>query len=214
MRPWLRTYPWTPTQRDLWARERPASTIPCHYRAPVLTDDLARWAAAAKADEAGRARARERWLRRQAEEEATFAGVLVDLAERAEAVVVRTTGGRRHRGAVAAVGGDFVLLRADPGRWVLVAFDAIAAVRPADGAGAPAAGRRPPALDLLLLEALDGMAGDRSRVSVIPVGDPEPVVGELEAVGDDVLTIRLDGPSRARSYVRAAAIAEVAVDGG
>ena len=39
-------------------------------------DELARWAADARAEEAAAGRARERWLRRQAEEEGTVARVL------------------------------------------------------------------------------------------------------------------------------------------
>ena len=178
----------------------------------VLADDLARWAADARADEAGRARARARWLRRQAEDEATFAGLLVDLAERGTPVVARTTVGRRHRGTVAGVAADFVLLRPDSGWWLLLPFDAVATVRPVERAGEAATGRRLPGLDLLLGEALEAMAGDRARVAIVTVGTGEPVSGELEAVGDDVITVRLDGPGRERVFVRLAAVAEIAVE--
>ena len=41
---------------------------------------LSGWSADARADEAAAARAREAWLRRQAEAEATLTGLLVDLA--------------------------------------------------------------------------------------------------------------------------------------
>lgn len=178
----------------------------------MLSDDLVRWAAEARVDEAGRARARQRWLRRQAEEEATFGGLLVDLAERDKPVVVRTASGRRHRGRVAAVGTDFVLLGGETRHWVLVPLEAITTVRPVGAGGGAAAGHRAPALDLLLGEALDAMAGDLARVAVTAVGDPDPVAGDLEAVGDDVLTVRLDGGAAGRAYIRLGAIAEIAVD--
>ncbi|MDQ3293286.1 MAG: hypothetical protein M3527_02365, partial [Actinomycetota bacterium] len=61
---------------------------------------LAAWAAAARVDEAAAARSRERWLRQAADEEAMVAGVLLDLAERADTVVVQGPGGRTPRGRV------------------------------------------------------------------------------------------------------------------
>lgn len=177
----------------------------------MLADDLARWAAAARADEASRARSRQRWLRRQAEDEATFAGVLVDLAEREATVLMRTTSGRRHRAIVAVVGTDFVLVRAEGDRWLLLPFTAVTTVRPVEEQGRTAAGRRAPTVDLLLGEALEVMAGDRASVAVVAAADPDPTVGELEAVGDDVLTVRVGAPSGARAYVRLEAVTEIGV---
>ena len=185
-----------------------------------LADALVRWAADARADEAGRARSRARWLRHQAEEEATFAGLLVDLAEQGTAVLLRTTAGRRHRGAVAAVGADFVLLEPDGGaaarRWVLVPLDAVTTVRPAheNRRTGPAQGARAPTLDLLLAEALDAMAaadGPRTTVTIVLEADPDPVAGELEAIGADVLTVRVDGSPQTRTFVRLGAVTEVVV---
>ena len=51
-----------------------------------LIGDLRRWAADARASDAARARSRQRWLRRQAEEESTLAGIALNLAERGTAV--------------------------------------------------------------------------------------------------------------------------------
>src|SRR6266508_5927713 len=108
-----------------------------------LATALARWAADARVDEASAARARERWLLQQAEEEATTAGVLCDLAERAVPVVIETTVGRRHRATVGAVARDFVVLQGPGGpgvggvglggREVLLAIGAVAAIRPEPG---------------------------------------------------------------------------------
>ncbi|MDP9388949.1 MAG: hypothetical protein M3Q48_13805, partial [Actinomycetota bacterium] len=99
----------------------------------TLLADLARWTADARSQDAARARSRERWLRQQAEEDARFAGVVLDLAESATAVVVRTTSGRTRQGRIAAVARDFCVLRSDGGTATLLAFAAVAAVRPEPG---------------------------------------------------------------------------------
>lgn len=183
-----------------------------------IAEDLLRWAAAARADDAGRSRAKGRWLRRQAQEEATFAGLLVDLAERRAAVVVRTVAGRMHRGQVAAVGADFALLRSIQDRPILLPLVAVSTVRPAgvgddgrNGGDGPASGRRRTTVDLLLAEALEALAGDRCRIAVAAAGDRDVIGGELEAIGDDVLTIRLDGAGRKRTFISLAAVTEVAI---
>src|SRR4051794_41889772 len=58
-------------------------------------EDLERWAADARAREAAEARVRERWLRSQAEEGASLAGILLALAERREAGGLETVAGGR-----------------------------------------------------------------------------------------------------------------------
>ena len=60
----------------------PASSVP---RTGGWAARLERWAAEARVDAAAEARAREQWLRRQAEEEGALAGVLADLADGAGA---------------------------------------------------------------------------------------------------------------------------------
>ncbi|MDP8991956.1 MAG: hypothetical protein M3N31_02715, partial [Actinomycetota bacterium] len=64
----------------------------------ALLAELARWGADVRAGDAARSRARERWLRRQASEDATFTGVALDLAEQGAGVAVRTTTGRTLHG--------------------------------------------------------------------------------------------------------------------
>src|SRR5690606_35255177 len=108
-----------------------------------LSARLDRWAADARVDEAAQRRSRERWLRQQAEEGATLAGVLADLAEGEAAVTVQTAAGHRHHGVLRAVGADFVAVEAGAGA-VLVAMSALLAVRTRPGAG-PALGMRPAA---------------------------------------------------------------------
>jgi hypothetical protein len=174
---------------------------------PDLLARLAAWAAAASADAASAARARERWLRQAADEEATFAGLLLDLAEHGGPVVVGGRAGRRHRGVVRAVGTDFVGLRTEQGGDVLLAFAGIASVRPEPGAQ-PAVGDRPVSVDIGLVEALAVLAEDRPRVLVVTMADADGVAGELRSVGRDILSLRLDG-ARTPAYVPMASVAEV-----
>ena len=79
--------------------ERPghAGTVPSRHRTGSLRGDrtpglaarLDAWLADARIEGSADARARERWLHAAAEADATFAGVLLDLAERRVAVAVR-----------------------------------------------------------------------------------------------------------------------------
>lgn len=175
---------------------------------PDLLSRLAAWAAQLAVDEAVGARVRERWLRQAAGDGATFAGTLLDLAERRAPVVVTGRAGRRHRGTVAAVGADFCALRLADRSAVLVTFAGIASVRPEPHAE-PTTGDRAVDVDVGLAEALAAIAEDRPRVLVVTMADPDGLAGELRAVGRDVLTVQLDGPSRSVAYVPLVAVAEV-----
>jgi hypothetical protein len=169
-----------------------------------LVGDITRWLAEQRADAAAASRARERWLRQAADEEAVVAGVLLDLAERAATVVVQGVANRTHRGTVRAVGEDFVALRT--GRTdALLPFDAIVAIR---SEGAPAGGgERAHALDIGFAEAVAAIAGDRPRVLIV-ARDGSGMSGELRSVGRDVAALRLgDGTS----YVPLASVAELAI---
>lgn len=174
---------------------------------PDLAARLAAWAARARVDEAAADRSRESFLRRAATEDATIAGVLVDLAERGGTVLAVTTAGRRHRGPLRAVGHDFVVLRTDTGRDVLVAMAGLASVRPEAGAPATSGGRGV-TVPAGLAEALALLAEERPRVLVVPTGG-DGVAGELRAVGRDVVTIAPDGSERGLAYVPMTAITEV-----
>ena len=166
----------------------------------------------ARAAEVTAGRERQRWLRRQAEEEATLEGALLDLAERATVVALRTTAGRVHHGRVVAVGTDFVVIGADRG-GTCVRLSAVSSVRPGPGERhGPPTGAREPALDLLLVEVLGGLAPERPRVA-IGTAAGEVVSGELSAVGADVVTVRLDGDGRTPCYVAMAAVLDALVEG-
>ncbi|HXH57916.1 hypothetical protein [Iamia sp.] len=174
-----------------------------------LVAELTRYLAEQRVDAAAAARARERWLRQAADEEALVAGVLLDVAERAELVVIQGVSGRTHRGTVRGVGEDFVAVRT--GRSdVLLPYDAIVAIRPE---GRPRGGAdRAQALDLAFAEALSALVGERPRVLVVS-RDGTGLSGDLRAVGRDVLTLRI-AEADGTVYVPIAALAEVNVPRG
>ena len=171
---------------------------------------LDRWVAAARTAEAAASRARQRWLRQVADESATFAGLLLDLAERGSPVVVQGQGGRRHRGTVLAVGIDFAALRTEGGVDVLLAFSAIASMRPDGRVVDSPTGDRVPTFELGMAEAVAAVGSDRPRVLLVTTADADGVAGELRSVGRDVVTIRLDGDG-GTAYVPMSAIAELRI---
>ncbi|MEM7142791.1 MAG: hypothetical protein AAF548_17340 [Actinomycetota bacterium] len=154
---------------------------------------LATWLADGRVDAAAAERARQRWLERQAAEDATLVGVLLDLAERGRPVVARTSGGRNATGRVAALGADFVVVREERLGDVLVPTRALAMVRPSRGDRSPV-GDRPAALAIVMEEALVELAADRPEVLVSAGG--EEIRGDLRSAGRDVLAVELDTGER------------------
>ncbi|MGH9164593.1 MAG: hypothetical protein ACRDZW_03635 [Acidimicrobiales bacterium] len=179
-----------------------------------LLADLARWTGEHRSAAAAESRVRQRWLRQQAVEDARFAGLVLDLSERATTVVVRTITGRSVRGRIVAVAADCCLIGLDGGPPTLVRLEAMASVRPEPGRRATEADaeRAAPAA-ATMADVLAGMAAERPRVRIGLVGPEEPFTGELRAVGADVVTIRLDGDAAAVVYLRLAAVAEVTLLG-
>ena len=185
-----------------------------HERAKVRAvpdDPLLELLDEARASHAGEARGRERSLRRQAEEDASLTGALLDLAENGSAVTVRTVTGAVHHGVVVAVGADFCVVRAQRGVDLILPLAAVSTVRPHPGERHPPASgdREPPSL-VRLLDVLAMMAGERQRVAV-GTRDGEQVTGELRAVGSDVVTVALDADLQALCYLSASSMCEVAV---
>lgn len=164
-----------------------------------FTERLARWAADARADDAASRRGREALLRRAGAEASTLAAVLLDVAERGDDVLVVTTAGRRHRGAVDVVGADFAVLRTGAAT-VLLPLGALAAVH---AGPVPPAGERDDApAGVELATALALLAEERPSVLVVTAG--EGVAGELRWCGTDVLAV-------GEAYVPLAAVLEVVV---
>jgi hypothetical protein len=184
----------------------------------ALLGDLRRWTADARATDAAAARSRQRWLRHQAEEEATFAGLALDLAERERSVVLRTTSGRTHSGRLVAVGRDFCVLRAEKTRvTTFVASAAIASLRAQPGTSVgprfEGAGARPVPLAATLAGVLADLAGERPLVRIGVLGELEALTGELRAVGADVATVRVASEPPATVYVRLGSVSELSVLG-
>lgn len=156
-------------------------------------------------------RSRDRSLRQRATDTASLAGTLRDLAERATPVVVATVGGRRHRGQVRGVAADHVVLDTPAGR-VHLRREVLATIRPQHGAAAPPAqGERDAVDDLLLGEVLARIVGERPTVVLGFDGATESVRGRLDAVGEDVATVRVDGGGEL-VYVPIPSVTEVIVE--
>jgi hypothetical protein len=178
--------------------------------AASLTARLERFAADARVDEAARRRSRERWLRQSAEEEATMRGVLADLGERRTAVTLQTVAGRSHHGVICAVAADFAAVRTPSGREVLVALDAVGAIRTRPGEER-VAGDRVVQVDLDLAQVLHHLAAERERVLLVPMRGGESVAGRLVASGQDVLTVRLDGQPPGTAYLPTSSVGEASM---
>lgn len=180
---------------------------------PPLRDPYVELADDAAHREAVRARAAERGLRERAAEVAGWDGTLRDLAERRAPVVVQCRSGRSHRGVLVAVAEDHVAMRLPAGQLVALADRAVTSVRPEPGSpAAPAMGDRERAQDRTLLEVLDRAVAQRRRVALGLQGTPQVVQGILLAVGEDVLTLRLDGRGPDLLYVRAGALLEAVIE--
>jgi hypothetical protein len=176
-----------------------------------LAARIDRWAADARVDEAARLRARERWLRQQAEEEGSLAGVLADVAERGASVALHVRGGRRHRGEVAALGSDFVALRS-AGADVIVALPAVTSVRTLPGE-ASTIGDRSIGTSHRLVDVLAGLAAQRAGVLLVLADGEEAIAGVVLWVGQDVVGLRVAGGAAVTAYVPVGAIVELLVDG-
>ncbi len=174
-----------------------------------LAGALERWAAEAAVDDAAAARARERWLRQQADEGASLAGTLLDLAERGDPVVVEVAG-TRLRGVVEGLGEDFAALRTEHGTAALVRLDAVELVRGQPGA-ADVLGDRVAVVATSLAGVLVVVAGERPDVAV-RTRSGTVVRGGLRRVGTDVATLRPEGDDRSPVTVALGAAAIVLLD--
>lgn len=174
-----------------------------------LARSLERWAADAAVDEAARRRARQRWLRLQAEEEASLVGTLVDLAERGQPVTL-DVGDQRVRGRVVGIGTDFLALRTDRDQQVLVRTSAVDAVR-ADPGERAVAGDRTALVDVALDAVVGPLAADRPDV-VVRTRSRTAVRGQLRGAGTDVIRLRTDGDPAAPVWVPLAAIDVLVLD--
>lgn len=152
-----------------------------------LADALARFAADARVDQQVAERRRAHWRARQAEEATTFAGLLANLAEIGQPIVLRDRSGGTHRGVLAVVGTDAVALTQPGRRLSLVALDHIVGLDGAQGQSLrgdrPVEGERP-SLRHLLAE----LAQDQPDVALTLAGNTT-LHGRLLWVGEDVAAV-------------------------
>lgn len=151
-------------------------------------------------------RRREHWLGRQASEEASLVGVLVDLAEGGVPVALQVRSGRAHHGRIEVVGADFVVVGRDEQPDVVVVTAAVLAVRRADDGRR--AGLRPLAPGQTFVNLLENLCGRREHV-VLVTGDACTVAGTMWSLGRDFVTVRPEEGGRATTYVPVDAIEEV-----
>ncbi len=165
-----------------------------------------------RAADAAIERSRQRWLQQQAVESARLSGVLSQASEWGGEVALRVDGGTEVSGEVHGLGTDVVVLRGRGGRRTYVAIAAVRSVRVGRALRSDVAADDRGGSDVLLAELLLDAVEDRPRVAVATYGDPAPVIGELAAVGADVLTI---DQGSTFAYVPVAAVATVSLlDGG
>lgn len=179
---------------------------PVRLGAGADAGDLDRWVSTGRVEEAAAERSRRRWLERQAREDSRLVGMLLDLAERAASVTVRTIGGRTVSGPVAGVGADYVTVDEQHRGRVVVPLHAVATVRsPAD------AGLDDRALTGVvdLAAMLTELAADRPGVVVRAGGDDTG--GDLVAGGRDVITVRTSGADGSTVHIALAAIDHLVV---
>jgi hypothetical protein len=178
---------------------------------PPADDPYVRLTDEGRVADAIRERSEERELRQQQSEFATFAGTMRDLAEAAREVTVRSGSGRSYQGALVAVAIDHLAVRVGSGRTVHVAIDQVTAVQlDPTAVGGVAGGEREAAQDRTLDEVLAASLEERPVVVLVTRGDGEAHRGQLVAVGEDVVTLRVDGAGA--RYVPTAALSEVVVE--
>ena len=164
----------------------------------------------ARVDDAASARERAQWVIRRAEEDATLAGALVDLAERRAPVRLQLRGGREIVGTPVALGRDCVAVATAAGQ-AFVRLRHLIAVRngPHQGfvpSGTPVGAPHP--LARTLHDMVCDATAERLDVHVL-LDDGRDVRGTLRAMGVDVLTLREINAPEATVLVSFDAVAAV-----
>ncbi len=178
---------------------------------PPTDDPFVRLTDEGRLADAIRERNEERDLRQQQSEFATFAGTMRDLAEAARNVTIRSGSGRSYQGTLLAVAVDHLVISAGTDRRIHVAVDQITSVQldPTSVSGV-AGGEREAAQDRTLDEVLADAVEERPVVVLVTRGDGEAHRGQLVAVGEDVVTLRVEGAGA--RYLPAAALSEIVVE--
>jgi hypothetical protein len=146
--------------------------------------DLRRFLESAVADDSARSRAGVGALRERRAEDATLVGVLSNLADRGDDVIV-TAGGHGWRGRIALVGPGGVVMRSAAGSVRAVRTGAITAVRVASGARVDGDGPSSSRLSWPLLVASITEPGDDVQVTVTG----ESTFGRLRGLSRSIAAI-------------------------
>lgn len=158
------------------------------------------------------ARGDQRLLTRVASESATFAGTLLDLAERRVGATLLLQDDHAVQGLVVSVAPDHVVLATDADQHTHVRTEAIVAARVDHDVHVPVAqGHRDVRDGLRLMERLTRWEEERPVLAVVVQGRTEPLRGRLVAVGEDVISLDLTD-DRHPSYIPGHAIHAVMVD--
>lgn len=156
-----------------------------------------------RATDAAEARRRRRSLIDQAGEEGTFAGVLIDLAERRAVVAVHTRAGRLLRGTVVAIGADYLGLVGARHDTTWVPMHAVTGVRPEPGTRATV-GDRSDHVATSWQAVLVELAVARPDVALYTVGG-DRIPGRLWSAGQDLVVVRT-AAAGSGSYVPMASV--------
>jgi hypothetical protein len=155
------------------------------------------------AEASARSRSRRRWLRQQAAESSTMAGVLLSLAERDGAITIRC-GAWTHDGRLRRVTAALCVMELAQG-IALVPTASITAVEAPDAI----ADDRLPAAGVDLAAALAAVVAERPAVRLL-LRDGTEVAGNLADLGNDVAVVRL---TSSVATVRLSAVASCILPG-
>lgn len=121
----------------------------------------------------------------------SWVGTLIELAETGRPVLAITRSGAHHRGVILAVGPDLVVLAPTmTGPRILLAHRAVDAIR--ENGDGRTRSEPVPRSGPDLAGLLDDAAEEHARVTVLTAGGNR-FSGHILRVGEDQLTIRLDG---------------------
>lgn len=178
-------------------------------------DELARWAASERVNDAARSRAEQHRHNAAEASEATVASLLARLSESARPALVDTVAGNRMRGRITATATDFCVITAASSP-VMVPTAAIAAVSEAPGT----LGNRPTPDSLpfeiktsgaAFSEALAALAAERPLVQIAAGG--RNWRGQLTSAGTDIVSVSAEPGSAdtTTSHIAIAAIDHLAI---
>ena len=160
---------------------------------------LTRFVGEGAVEYAARSRSRARWQHQLAVEEATWLGLLRDLAEIGASTIIDTSLGRRVLGTVASVGRDFVTVATASGLTAVVATAAISAIH-LGPRQPPVVGQAGAASDTTLSDLLAELAVDKPTLTWF-LTDRTSVAGQLVGVGRGFVHLRVDGTPPSTSYL-------------